>query len=34
MKIDNNNQMLDLDWIAFDNFVKETIDYLKETLFK
>lgn len=28
------NKKVDLDWLEFDNFVSEILNYLKETLFK
>jgi len=28
------DKKIDLDWLEFDNFVNEVINYLKDTLFK
>ena len=34
MKRGVEKQIVDLDWLEFDNFVNEVINYLKDTLFK
>ena len=34
MKAGAEKQIVDLDWLEFDNFVNGVINYLKETLFK